>query len=286
MFFILLSVLTVELPAAEKPSPTPEIILRALPVEKEKKPGFLQRIFKKKPTPAPTPEPTATPIVKPKPIKKRPKTPVVSADTKQPNPIPEVIAPASPDSGFIPLPETIDLGNSPAASGSAQLPDSLPPMVGGSVDNIDPEVTSQPPPVVAKTTDAIPTPAPLPPEIRNNPMNQPIPLVEDSMALQITTDTIASEANLEKDTIQRIQFRKIKTKALEDAKLLELKQKAETAGSTVERYKALKAYYPRLFASMRKIDETLSIQIDEMEAASRRRLERMEADGLDNPPAN
>ena len=100
------------------------------------------------------------------------------------------------------------------------------------------------------------------------------------MALQITPESTPIDTDA-----QRIQFQKIKAKALEDAKLRALKEKTETAATPMDRYKALKEFYPRLFASMRKIDETLSMQIDEMEAASRRRLDRMKDEELPKPTA-
>ena len=118
--------------------------------------------------------------------------------------------------------------------------------------------------------------------MRNNPLNQPIPLIEDSMALQITPESTPAPIDTE---AQRGQFQKVKAKALEDAKLHSLKEKTEIAATPMERYQALKEYYPRLFASMRKIDETLSMQIDEMEAASRRRLDRMKSEELPKPAA-
>jgi vancomycin resistance protein YoaR len=118
---------------------------------------------------------------------------------------------------------------------------------------------------------------PIPLEIRNNPMNQPIPLIDSSMALQITAEPVEPEISPEQEAAQRLQFQNTKAKALEDAKLQQLKQKTETAASPAERYAALKEYYPQLFERMRKIDGTLEVQIDEMEAAARRRLERMQA---------
>lgn len=102
------------------------------------------------------------------------------------------------------------------------------------------------------------------------------------MALQITPESTPAPIDTE---AQRGQFQKVKAKALEDAKLHALKEKTEIAATPMERYQALKEYYPRLFASMRKIDETLSMQIDEMEAASRRRLDRMKSEELPKPAA-
>ncbi len=262
------------------PSPTPAIP-RALPVEKEKKPGLLGRLFKKKSTPTPAPAPTVAPTATPKPKwKKRPKTPAASESNPTPAETDSADTNPTPNPGLVPLPEAKTIEGLPptpgaAAPGSTPLPSSLPALVGGSVDNSDNNAPAKP--NVAPAVILTPTPAstPIAMDIRNNPMNQPIPLVDDSMALQITPEVTP---NPETTAAERAQFQKAKAKALEDAKLRDLKAKAEFAATPAERYGALKQYYPRLFTSMRKIDSTLEVQIDEMEAAARRRLERMQAD--------
>ncbi|MEO7932731.1 MAG: hypothetical protein ABIT76_06195 [Chthoniobacterales bacterium] len=281
---LLFSGLTAGLLQAETavPSPTPAIP-RALPVEKEKKPGFLGRIFKKKATPTPAPAPVIAPTATPKPKwKKRPKAPVDAEATPTPaDAEPAADTNPTPNPGLAPLPEAKTIESLPPTPGSASanstpLPSSLPPLVGGSVDNSD-DAPAVPTPAPAPVAVAKPTPAatPIALDVRNNPLNQPIALVDDSMALQITPESTPSP---ETTAAERVQFQKAKAKALEDAKLRELKTKADLASTTAERYGALKQYYPRLFASMRKIDSTLDVQIDEMEAAARRRLERMQAD--------
>lgn len=299
-------------------NPDSNIIPRALPVEKTKtrKPNLLERIFKKPtPTPFPTPEVTATPE-KPRYPRKRSKnraatptpTPTPSDESAgetpsptpaaakaktasaSPKPTPKPTTAPTPQPGLEPLPEPLAIESPTGAlPDSTPLPNSLPPLVGGSVSNsaTDP---SEPPAATPKQTTAanfrapapVPTSTPIPADVLNNPLNQPIPLVNDGMALQINPDSVTPEANLERETVDRIQFRKVKARALEDGKLQELKQKADLAATPAERFAALKVFYPQLFTSMRKIDESLSFQIDEMEAASRRRLERMEADGLDS----
>ncbi|HEX8373254.1 MAG TPA: hypothetical protein VF585_10770 [Chthoniobacterales bacterium] len=313
---LLFSGLTADVSVAAKPTPIP----RAMPVEKEKKPGFLGRIFTKKPTPAPevAPAPAATvaPTPRARPKKKRAAAPQAKPEA-QPDATPESTPPtgetptATPNPGLAPLPDVPDLGiidvvddadpnvalpalpttSAPApapAPVSGQLPASLPPLVGGAVDDTEDEELGAPAlpaatpaaPRAALAKDVAPPVAmatPIPLEIRNNPMNQPIPLIDSSMALQITAEPVEPEISPEQEAAQRLQFQNTKAKALEDAKLQQLKQKTETAASPAERYAALKEYYPQLFERMRKIDGTLEVQIDEMEAAARRRLERMQA---------
>lgn len=243
------------------PTATPEFYSTATPAPtpaKVKKPGLFQRIFKKQPTPAPAPVPVATPSPTPakkKRVKPTPR-PEESAATVKPETAPESIPPA------------------PAkAAASDTLPDSLPPL---DETPQKPEPDSQE--TVVETPAPLSTPAPVSPEILSNPLNQPIPIIGEAGATPSAISIVPAAAELEQQALMRVQYKKLKTKALADKKVQELKAKTETATTPAERYEALKVYYPALFSKMRKLDDSQAEIIDSMEAAAKRRLERLQPD--------
>lgn len=275
-----------------------------LPLE-TKKPGLLKRIFGKKEKPAPTPlavAPMVTPSPLATPTPRRKKRRVMqseeqsqpvesdSSDDQKLRPSENVdkMAKADIPKATLPVatPETQIAAIAPNAS-STPLPDSLPPLEEVAVGR------PAEPAKIEPVREARPTPRPIPEKVKASPLNQPIALVEggsskdDAVTLSAVSDAPAVAAeSVEERALDRIRFQKLKIQALENAKVRDLKAKADSAVSSEERYQALKAYYPALFAEMRQIDSAFGKGIDRMEAAAKRRLERMSSESVGNKVEN
>lgn len=265
-----------------------------LPVE-NKKPGFFKRLFGNKTKPTPV---AATPLPSPSPVAKRKKRRVTQNEEKS-----QLVESGTVDgqsqTPATGLPDTTPDGTSKidpsaktpatavttaiATASSTPLPDSLPPLEEGEVSRT---------PEIAKTTPVPPikpAPSPIPSKVKASPLNQPIALVDggisqdDGVSDSSTAEPATPDAASAEDrALEHIRFKKLKVRALEDAKVRDLKAKADAAASAEDRYKALKAYYPALFAQMRQIDSSFAKEIARMEAAAKRRLERMASEGVGN----
>jgi hypothetical protein len=71
---------------------------------------------------------------------------------------------------------------------------------------------------------------------------------------------------------EKFRFDKVKAEAAADPTVQELKQKADSAATDEEARSAQRAYNKALFNRMKKIDDSLSDRIDQMEAAVLKRL--------------
>lgn len=294
--------------AAAEPSPAVDptrisvVYPTPLPLE-TKKPGFLKRIFGKKPAPTPlavAPMVTPTPLATPTPRRKKRRViqseeqgqPVESDSSdhqkQRPSQTVDEVAKADIPKATLPVatPETQIAAIAPNAS-STPLPDSLPPLEEVAVGR------PAEPAKIEPVREARPTPKPIPEKVKASPLNQPIALVEDgsskddAVTLSPVSDAPAFTAEfVEERALERIRFQKLKIQALENAKVRDLKAKADSAVSSEERYQALKAYYPALFAEMRRIDSAFGKGLDRMEAAAKRRLERISSESVGNKVEN
>ncbi|HEY5894282.1 MAG TPA: hypothetical protein VIT91_13740 [Chthoniobacterales bacterium] len=272
--------------APEKTAQANIVYPTPLPVEK-KKPGFFKRLFGKKEKLVPAPEGTSATTPTPKRKKRRVKPteektqPVESGSADDPiqQSSPAVAAPALPDASKVGL-SAAALGTTVPAmlpdSSSAPLPDSLPPLDESVVEEPAETVSSAP------VQEIRPAAKPVSEKVKASPLNQPIGLVDGGISQEETVSSpgAAEAAVFDGDSVvdpsfDRARFQKIKARALEVASVRDLKAKADSAPSAEARYEALKVYYPALFAQMRQIDSGFSKGIARMEAAAKRRLERL-----------
>lgn len=106
-------------------------------------------------------------------------------------------------------------------------------------------------------------------------MSEPVPFVpgNESPIPEEKTVGPAPDLNPEVEAKEKARYREVRTTALEDPHVAELKEKSDSAGDD-KTHAASKAYYKALFGKMRKLDGSLKNRIDRMEAATYRRLER------------
>jgi len=127
----------------------------------------------------------------------------------------------------------------------------------------------------SKPAEASPSPSPTPPPAKaeasppSSPLNVQNPFVP-------TTGEPGKEAEsaIDRDAQERTHYNEIRAKALEDDKVLALKEKMDTASSEEEQAKASKVYYDALYEKMRKLDPALKDRIDRMQAVTSKRLEQ------------
>jgi len=87
-----------------------------------------------------------------------------------------------------------------------------------------------------------------------------------------------TEAEVPVDTIEdRVKFRKARTKALADPKVIAARENAQNAATDAEQRAALKEYYTLLFARIRKIDPTIDKPLLNAEEEIARRLDPVTA---------
>ncbi|MDP9291321.1 MAG: hypothetical protein M3O82_03030 [Verrucomicrobiota bacterium] len=115
-------------------------------------------------------------------------------------------------------------------------------------------------------------------------MSEPVPFVPGNERPTPEEKTVgpAPDLNPEVEAKEKARYREVRTKALEDQHVAELKEKSDNADSDDKTRAAAKAYYKALFGQMRKLDGSLKNRIDRMEAATYRRLDRSGS----TPPKN
>jgi len=86
--------------------------------------------------------------------------------------------------------------------------------------------------------------------------------------LQSPNAIIAQEAR------EKVHYRSVRAKALEDSQIRQLQDKADNAPSDAEQKAASIEYYHALYDKMRELDPSLKDRIDLTEAATMRRLEK------------
>ncbi|MDQ3621651.1 MAG: hypothetical protein M3463_04065, partial [Verrucomicrobiota bacterium] len=74
------------------------------------------------------------------------------------------------------------------------------------------------------------------------------------------------------EAVEKRKYEEARTKALEDAELQTLKQKADNAPSEDEARTAMRTFNKALFSRMRQIDPSIKERIDAMEAGVLKRL--------------
>ncbi len=225
-------------PAAARASGrTVRVVAKATPAAtpEEKKRGFFSRLFGRKP------EPVATPTPAPAPKQRRPRKPVEGpAATPEPAAKPEETAPAKTES---PKPTTETPAETPAVKPDevAEKPAPKPPVT-----------KATPEPKKGGKPKATPTPK---------------PQTKEQAALE---KAMASE---DPEAIEKAKYDEVKVRAGGDAKVAELKNKADNAVSDEDARKELKAYNRALFQKMRTLEPSIKSRIDRMEAAVLKQLD-------------
>jgi hypothetical protein len=224
-----------------KPKATPMPVATPLPAATPK-PSFWERLFgrRKKPTPKPTPAKVEKSTPAPKKVEEKPapkkSTPKPAAKPDR-NVDSDLEKPkATPKPRATPAPE-------PDKPKATPKPRATP----------EPEVERPKATPASKTT---PAPKPPPPAV-TAPKATPVP---------------DPGPGADPETVERHKFTEAKRKALDDAKVQELKLKADSAANEDEARKALREYNKALFREMRKIDPSIKERIDATEAAILRRL--------------
>ncbi|SRR5579862_2422534 len=209
----------------------------------------------KKQAPTVTPTPTPTPEESPTAAKSRKSRHRKHKPAAEPSETPEASPSASP---------------APAPSGTPK-PSPTPTPAPKPTPSPKPSPKPSPTPRARKghkSAQASPTPTPSPEKTEApSPLNVANPFVPGESPSE-------SESAADKDAQERAHFNDIKTKALEDDKVLALKEKMDTAGSAEEQAKASKVYYNALYDKMRKLDPALKERIDRMQALTSKRLEQ------------
>jgi len=98
----------------------------------------------------------------------------------------------------------------------------------------------------------------------------PTPETPPSQAKQLQS----SNAIVAQDAQEKLRYRQVRSKALEDPNVLKLQDKADTAVNEDEQKAASKQYYKALFGKMRELEPALKDRIDRTEAATLRRLDK------------
>ncbi len=278
---VIFTLFTLALPAVCQNANAEQIEIRpAEAVERtERKPGFFERIFKRRrgdEQKAPVspdksePEASRTPPTKkaiateaseieetPKPSRRKPTstpTPAPSDDQGEGASVSSELSPSpEPDA----TPETAYLGaESEDLAKKTATPESIP--APASEPDSKPEST---------------------PKIEDEPdssqLNQSIPFVstpepEKSFA------TPAPDV-LDPEYVKRMneRYKKVRSEALSDERVSALRDEADGAFEPAKRAKALKVYYEALFQKMREIDPSLKSRIDGREKATMRRIESL-----------
>lgn len=272
--FLTLTLFIVTLSALDQNAHAEEPAVRpAEAVERsERKPGFFDRLFKKRreggrnePSTASTP-PTKKAIATeaseieetPKPTKPRrpkptPRTapPDDSAESSQTN------SRLSPSPGLEATPDTANSGVN-----TKDLANLVPPPKSTTTPGPEPEI-------IAEST----------PEKQDKPdpaqLMQPIPFVsppETEKSVSSPTPDL-----LDPEYVKRMneRYKDVRSKALTDKKVSALRDEADGAFEPTKRAEALKVYYEALFRKMREIDPSLERRIDGREKATMRRIESL-----------
>ena len=100
-------------------------------------------------------------------------------------------------------------------------------------------------------------------------MSEPNPFIPPAVEPPKGDESLA-----DRDAQERVQFNEVKSKALEDDKILALKEKMDTANSAEEQASASKVFYKALYGKMRELDPSLKDRIDRMQALTTKRLEQ------------
>ena len=87
-------------------------------------------------------------------------------------------------------------------------------------------------------------------------------------------ETPAAALNAAQEAKEKAQYRAVRTKALEDKQIQELREQMDAAVGDEQRQRATRRYYSALFDKMREIDPSLKARINRMEAAAKRRMGR------------
>ena len=211
------------------------------------------------PAPAPTPKPTPRPH-KPKPAS----TPAPDTTT----------APAATPSPKVAKPKTSAATKTPEKPAESSNADQHP-----KVDAAKPETT-----VVEKPVTKTPAPAAVPratPTPKATPAAKAHTTTKGSVTVApAATPTrrapVAPSADADTDAQEKYRYELAKNKAIEDAEVKKLKEKADGATSDDEARKAQRAYNKALFNKMRSIDGTIKDRADRIEAAIMKRLDTAE----------
>lgn len=108
-------------------------------------------------------------------------------------------------------------------------------------------------------------------------MNDQVPFVSQPAEPAPERAAAAAPAMIgggETEAREKAHFQEVKAKALEDKKIQELQDKADSAGDDAAQRKASKEYYKALYARMRKLDPALKERIERLESATMQRLDR------------
>jgi len=149
-----------------------------------------------------------------------------------------------------------------------------------------PEETTRPKPTPTPKPDRVketPTPTPAPPRKESpTPTATPAKAAGDSGSqdraikpgkLKVTKPVEATAVKPAPPVDDPVRYREARTKALADAKVLELQQKMDNATDDDAHRRASREYYKSLFDTMRKIDPSIKERVDRTEAATLKRVE-------------
>lgn len=228
-------------------APTPE----ATPASK--KPGFFGRMFGKKGAATPAP---ATPAATPTPATPKPR----SKPRKSEQPA-EAEAPERTTTKKKPEPESHEAESKPAASETAKP----------SAETEKPASES-----TASTEKAPAAPAPGKRGGKRGSKTAAATEEQSKPEEKKTKEQLAVEkavASGDPEAIEKAKYDEVKSRALQDEKVKELKAKADSATTEEEGRKALRAYNKALFQKMRGLDSSVRDRVDRMETAVMKRLE-------------
>jgi hypothetical protein len=112
------------------------------------------------------------------------------------------------------------------------------------------------------------TPAPhRTPKPKATPTPRPI-----SIAPSVNKPPVEPPADADADAKEQYRFELAKSKALEDAHIKSLKDKADQAGTDEESRAALRTYYKALIEKIKKVDPAVSERADQLERALLKRV--------------
>jgi hypothetical protein len=215
----------------------------------EHKPGFFERVFHGKPAPAPAGSATLL-------------NPETAAATPHPHGKPR--KPAGENEEATKSEETKKEAKPPegaAETGKAPAPDQA--------GSTEPPDTKTPP--EHQEAEAKPVP-PAPGKRGRNKKGAPVAEAKPKDAgKELTKEQTAVEqaiAGGNPDVIEKAKYDEVKSRAVEDPHIKELKQKADEASTEAEGRKDLQEYYKTLFKKMRSLgDESVQERIGQMEKA-------------------
>lgn len=222
--------------SAAAPAATPALSPAPSPTEiapKQKRLGFFQRLFGRRNRLAPQTDPLPAPPATPIPVRRA--EAVNKVEKKAATPMPTPAGAATPAATPKPTPKAAET----------------------------PKPTSSPKP---KPEAAVATPTPKPKPTPTEKLSESVPFVSAPEKVEVpkpvTKPLVGSPSSDDPYQIAR-------AKALEDAQVKALQDKADSAISEEEQRQATREYYKALFNKIRKIDPSLKERVDRMEALTK-----------------